>query len=64
MSGEVRSENTEILLYEDEKLHGEGAKYVMLRFMTATGKTWVQLKLKLYKNTLYCKHIYWQYRTE
>jgi len=26
MSGEVRSENTEILLYADEKLHGEGAK--------------------------------------
>jgi hypothetical protein len=25
-SGEARSENTEILLYEDEKLHGEGAK--------------------------------------
>jgi hypothetical protein len=26
MSGKVRSENTEILLYEDEKLHEEGAK--------------------------------------
>jgi len=26
MSGEVRSENTEILLYEDEKLQDEGAK--------------------------------------